>query len=99
MSEMYDLGYDSGYEIASEKSANRIAELENAQRWIPVGERLPKDASPVMVDGGAAHYSHKYKSWFTNMERDNFGEYRPILWEVTHWMEFTSPPTEPHNES
>jgi len=56
-------------------------------RWIPVTERLPENAMPVIVDGGCGHYSHKYKQWFTNMERDNFGEYRTIQWKVTHWME------------
>jgi len=54
--------------------------------WIDVDDRLPVDAKPVIVDGGCGHYSHKYKAWFTNMERDNFGEYRPIAWKVTHWM-------------
>jgi hypothetical protein len=54
--------------------------------WVDVNEQLPKDAEPVIVQGGCGHYSHKYKQWFTNMERDNFGEYRAIQWEVTHWM-------------
>ena len=66
-----------------------IAELEsqlNNNKWISVEEELPRDAKPVIVRGGCGHYSHKYKKWFTNMERDRFGEYLPIQWEVTHWM-------------
>ena len=76
-------------ELESEVSA-----LKESGRWISVNKELPKDAKPVLVHGGAAHYSHKYKAWFTNMERDNFGEYLPILWEVTHWMYFPLPPVE-----
>jgi len=38
----------------------RIAELESAQRWIPVGERLPEDGVEVfvLVDGCATNGVH-----------------------------------------
>jgi hypothetical protein len=62
--------------------------------WISVEDRLPDNAKPVIVHGGCGHYSRKYEQWFTNMERDNFGEYRPILWTVTHWMPLPGPPTQ-----
>ena len=32
----------------------RIAELESAQRWIPVSERLPHDQTPELRDAGRA---------------------------------------------
>lgn len=71
-----------------------IRELEAVQSWIPVSERLPEDARPVIVAGGCGHYSHKYKKWYTNMERDRHGEYLPIQWEVTHWMPLPPAPQE-----
>ena len=60
--------------------------------WISVNDRLPVDARPVIISGGAGHYCRKCKKWFTNMERDYFGEYLPITWEVTHWMEWPQLP-------
>jgi hypothetical protein len=60
--------------------------------WISVDDRLPVDAKPVIVAGGCGHYSHKYRQWFTNMERDRCGEYYAIEWEVTHWMPLPEPP-------
>ena len=62
--------------------------------WISVSDWLPQDAKPVIIAGGCGHYSHKCGKWFTNMERDNFGEYRPICWAVTHWMPLPEPPKE-----
>ena len=79
--------------IAAERIASLEADLKQME-WISVEDELPKDAKPVIIHGGAGHYSHKYKGWFTNMERDYHGEYLPIQWTVTHWMNFTSPPQE-----
>ena len=60
--------------------------------WISVEDRLPPNARPVIIGGGCGHYSHKYRRWFTNMERDHHGEYLPIGWDVTHWMPLQYPP-------
>jgi len=62
------------------------AYLASLNTWISVDDRLPEDARPVIVAGGCGHYSRKYKRWFSNMERNKFGEYLEIQWNVTHWM-------------
>lgn len=65
----------------------RVAELESAQRWIPVGERLPEDAVTVLVHGGCAYYQ-SHDGWFTLMGGD---AHRRIQWEVTHWQPLPPP--------
>ena len=62
----------------------RIAELEAAQRWVPVSERLPEKTDTVLVlaDGVrviATYHSNKNKwelLWWISSE----------IYGVTHWI-------------
>ena len=62
-----------------------IAELEAAQRWIPVSERLPKENAPVLVltvlGGMFVDFIHG-KSVVTG----NPDFYELDIEDVTHWM-------------
>ena len=69
----------------------RIAELEAAQRWIPVGERLPDNWESVLTidiskstqDVVSAFYNPETSLWSTHFSCD--------LW-VTHWMPLPESP-------
>jgi len=68
-------------------SQDRIAELEESQRWIPVGERLPEDRLNVLTvsRGGLiiSCFIDEYKMWYAPCaDRLN----------VTHWMPLPEPP-------
>jgi len=67
----------------------QLAKLE--QQWIPVSERLPESQDNVFVSGGIAYYRVHDETWYTVMEGH---PWRPIQWEVTHWMPLPPPPTE-----
>ena len=68
-----------------------IAELEAAQRWIPVSERLPKENAPVLVltvlGGMFVDFIHG-KSVVTG----NPDFYELDIEDVTHWMPLPTPP-------
>jgi len=79
------LKYDHMLEVTDLKS--RIAELEAAQRWIPVSERLPEDKKHYMTvvmncfDGSRDVYRLRYYGngdWFSWSSESNV---------VTHWKE------------
>ena len=69
----------------------RIAELESAQRWVPVSERLPDNWESVLTidiskstrDMVTAFYNPETSLWSTHFSCD--------LW-VTHWMPLPEPP-------
>jgi len=69
----------------------RIAELESAQRWVPVSERLPDNWESVLTidiskstqDVVSAFYNPEISLWSTHFSCD--------LW-VTHWMPLPEPP-------
>ena len=73
------------------KSMDRTAELEAAQRWIPVGERLPDNWESVLTidiskstrDMVTAFYNPETSLWSTHFSCD--------LW-VTHWMPIPESP-------
>lgn len=81
----------------------RIAELEEAQRWIPVGERLP-DVDARAMFGHWADYpgSDKEWLWVASGELHEDGQYwfdfvdqymEVRNWHtVTHWMPLPTPP-------
>lgn len=83
MAERTVLLIESGNTIGRMES--RIAELEAAQRWIPVGERLPKENAPVLVltvlGGMFVDFIHG-KSVVTG----NPDFYELDVEDVTHWM-------------
>ena len=76
---------------------NRIAELEEAQRWIPVSERLPEEFTPVLTFSKdndkpvtailAAGF------WWSNVD-DAGCWWSNVDWtlNVTHWMSLPEPP-------
>ena len=67
---------------------SRIAELEAAQRWIPVSERLPEDGKPVWVCTiwNEQHSGFLIDGVWVGLFRD-FRE-----GEITHWMPLPEPP-------
>jgi len=78
--------------------ATRIVELEAAQRWIPVKERLPEDATGVLIFGdaisqmrdiGLAYHISNIPQWATDEGLYFHGDsYK----RVTHWMPLPEPP-------
>ena len=66
----------------------RIAELEAAQRWISVDERLPEVGQWVLVliDAETLVFQFMGGSW------SNEDEYIFAVSDVTHWMPLPPPP-------
>ena len=65
----------------------RIAELEEAQRWISVSERLPEDLQPtVIITKGGMTGIVRYLELYG---REGFGSWSE---DVTHWMPLPQPP-------
>jgi hypothetical protein len=71
--------YEEGYKLQQ-----RIAELEEAQRWIPVSERLPElrvgRVDLVYTVYGEIHSAMYLGNGWTSLYRDFRSN------EVTHWM-------------
>ena len=69
--------------LAAEYSA-RIAKLEAAQRWIPVGERLPKPYTRVLacIKSGYMEVDYMYSEPIVDVGIADFNS----LDNVTHWM-------------
>jgi len=71
-----------GLEYQVELQAKRIAALEQAQRWIPVGERLPKDSNTLVIV-------------VTEAKRQQITTYGRVSWKylrVTHWLPLPKAP-------
>jgi hypothetical protein len=68
----------------------RIAELEEAQRWIPVSERMPDNWESVLTIDISKSTRGPVTAFFnpeTSLWSAHFGD----LW-VTHWMPLPEPP-------
>ena len=68
----------------------RIAELEEAQRWIPVGESLPEPYTRVLacIKGGYMEVDYMYSEPIVDVGVADFNS----LDNVTHWMPLPSVP-------
>lgn len=75
-----------------ERLAAVTAALNEAQRWIPVGERLPTAADADMFqDVEVMHSSGRMNVWY-------YGYIRQDNPEITHWRKTTRPlPSAPEN--
>ena len=86
-------------ELATEllQARQRIRDLEEQQRWIPVSERLPEVDKRVEIFGGfeqtthIGHYREHAKQWDSEdggyWHGKNFGL-------ITHWRPLPEPPEE-----
>ncbi len=81
-------------QIASELLAvrQRIAKLEEANRWIPVSEKLPCTDDEILIAcrGGEVvygYYSHRYKTW-------HYDDGVSVRSDVTHWKNKPEPAKE-----
>ena len=78
-----------GHEL-QDSYCDRIAELEAAQRWIPVGERLPKPYTRVLacIKSGYMEVDYTYSEPIVHVGLADFYS----LDNVTHWMPLPQPP-------
>ena len=85
---------------ARQEISDYIAELEAAQRWIPVSERLPELGSPILfydsilerINKGtctAKNGDNTNLHWLTDDDLFYFGDRSEY---VTHWMPLPNPP-------
>ncbi|MFA7254028.1 MAG: DUF551 domain-containing protein [Patescibacteria group bacterium] len=79
-----DIALQEKYNLAADLISTRaeLAKLQEATRWVPVGERFPDSDYPVL----ALCYSKR--AWVEIAWTDNFVD------DVTHWMPLPTPPEE-----
>jgi hypothetical protein len=83
------------YERIYEQAA-RIAELEEKQRWIPVGERLPEDGEVVWLWDGK-YIGMGYYLVFAGQFMDRDTPLRPI--RPSHWMPLPESPNDTQTQA
>ena len=66
-----------------QKELDQVKAEAIVSKWVSVDERLPDEDKAVIVYGGCA-FLH-LGCWYSYLEHDGHS-YRPIQWEVTHWM-------------
>jgi hypothetical protein len=81
---------------AIEALSAELDRLKEANRWIPVTEKLPDEQQDVLIwfdrcggDKDIGWYSTKRKAWFVRSWLLNYN--------VTHWMPLPEPPKETVN--
>ena len=82
--------YEKGYKLQQ-----RIAELEEKQRWIPVSERLPEDGETVFViihDGFERFENGNEVARLTYLGNGNWWSWESERYVVTHWMPLPESP-------
>lgn len=84
------LTYFSGIVERASKAESRIAELEAAQRWIPVSERLPEPYTRVLacIKSGYMEVDYRFAEPIIEVGIADFYS----LENVTHWMPLPQPP-------
>ena len=83
------------FDATEAKLVARIAELEAAQRWIPVSERLPEDGETVFViihDGFERFENGNEVARLTYLGNGNWWSWGRERYVVTHWMPLPNPP-------
>ena len=71
---------------------DRIAELEAAQRWIPVSERLPEDEKTVFVVINDVLEHTNEVARLTYLGNGNWWSWKSERYIVTHWMPLPESP-------
>ena len=69
------------------ETAQRLEELVEERRWVPVGDRLPEDEVSVDVAGDWGDFV----GWYDSVKWHNLFD-DPIPGEVTHWKKRTPGP-------
>ena len=69
-----------------------IAELEAAQRWIPVSERLPEDEKTVIVAINDVLEHTNEVARLTYLGNGNWWSWKSERYIVTHWMPLPESP-------
>ena len=81
-----------------EQLEERIKDLEAAQRWIPVSERLPEKSQQVLgaLKSSTGNYNLSRINRVTACDHDWEADGFEIsnCWTVTHWMPLPEPPQE-----
>ena len=71
------------------EARQRIRELEEAQRWIPVSERLPENSGRVFI-----HMGNKYEVIASLVKGKFINDAGSECSNVTHWRPLPEPPEE-----
>ena len=70
--------YDIGFNDAIDFAISTLSVMSNAQRWIPVSERLPKMAGTYLVTNSMIGYHQIEITYFEDGQWDTGG--MPIAW-------------------